>query len=298
MKNAIHILLISAALICLTSCKKNYQSVEELGTVEYYPKFLWKGEGITYVERTLTMNWNSDAKADPNCYAEYAFVDLVQNVIPTSVLEVIIDGKESDNNKFKVSSKQDQVSFKFRFKPGTKEGKHQGYLMLVNHNIHRQSGNDVKDQGNVAALQWQIKYEEGWNPLAKCLFGLGLIILVGLILWFTILQCNFYPRFRAINKTVIIPNQAPIIVRCKGYREIVLSNTGKKQGVWDKLIKGPILYKVSPAFDEPIRFKPTHKGKKILVVGTNSYKCIPNPIDGNRPAVLENISNKQKITIN
>ena len=298
MRNAIHILLFISALICCASCGNNYQGVEKLGTVEYYPKFLWNSEGITYVERILTMNWSPDAKADANCYAEYAFVDLNQNVIPTSILEVIIDGNISANNRFKVGSNQDQVNFKFRFKPGSKEGKHQGYLMLVNHNLDRQSGIDIKDQNNVSALQWQLEYEEGWNPLATVLFWICVAILFGLVLWLTILQRYFYPRFRAINKTMIIPNQAPISIHFRGARMVVIDKDRHKQSWWNKLWTGKIIYKQHPAITSPIILKPTSKGSKISFKAANpsNYTCAPNPI-ALQPSRVTDILNKQQITI-
>ena len=77
-----------------------------------------------------------------------------------------------------------------------------------------------------------------------------------LILWYVFLQKQFYPRFKAVNKTIIIPNQAPIILRLKGYREAVISSNPSKQSLLDKWIKGSILYKDSPGITSPIRLKP------------------------------------------
>lgn len=137
------------------------------------------------------------------------------------------------------------------------------------------------------------------NPFVYYLIAFVITCLFVAVLWFVFLQKQFYPRFRAINKTIIIPNQAPIYVKCKGFREVVITSKKQKQKVMDKLIKGPIVYKFSPTIESDIRFKPTSKGKRIIVVvNASHYKCVPNPIEANIQAKIEDIINKQQIIIN
>ena len=201
-------------------------------------------------------------------------------------------GKQLSNNDYSVLVNGKSVGTSFKA-PGTRK-----VSIKIRGNSNKVAGRTFVRVKGGGPFITHYYFRHHSNPFVYYLIFVITAILFIIVLWYVFLQRVFFPRFKNLTKTIIIPNQAPLILRCKGYREIVLSNTGKKQGVWDKLIKGPILYKISPAFDEALRFKPTHKGKKILVVGSNSYKCTPNPIDGNRPAVLENISNKQKLTIN
>lgn len=120
-----------------------------------------------------------------------------------------------------------------------------------------------------------------------------------LILWYVFQQKQFYPRFKAVNKTIIIPNQAPIILRLKGYREAVISSNPSKQSLLDKWIKGSILYKDSPGITSPIRLKPAGKGRDILVIiDSTHYLCNFNPIKGFTPATIKSIHNNYIININ
>lgn len=137
------------------------------------------------------------------------------------------------------------------------------------------------------------------NPFVYYLLATIVACLFAAVLWFVFLQKQFYPRFRAINRTIIIPNQAPICVKCKGLREVVITSKDQKQKVMDKLLKGPVAFKVAPVLKSDIRLKPTSKGKRILVVADGrNYKCVPNPIEANKQAKIEDVINKQQIIIN
>ena len=137
------------------------------------------------------------------------------------------------------------------------------------------------------------------NPFVYYMIWLLTTIVFVLVLWYVFLQKQFYPRFKAINKTIIIPNQSPIIIRFKGYREVVISPNAGTQSLLDKWIKGPILYKVSSGINSPIKLKPIGKGKDIIVAANPThYICIPNPIKGFAPAKIKDIHNNHIINVN
>lgn len=136
------------------------------------------------------------------------------------------------------------------------------------------------------------------NPFVYYMIWLLTAIVFVLILWYVFLQKQFYPRFKAVNKTIIIPNQAPIILRLKEYREAVISSNPNKQSLLDKWIKGPILYKVSSGITSTLKLKPTGKRKDILVITNPShYICSPNPIKLFGPATITDKINNHNINI-
>lgn len=137
------------------------------------------------------------------------------------------------------------------------------------------------------------------NPFVYYMIWLLTAIVFVLILWYVFLQKQFYPRFNAINKTIVIPNQSPIILRLKGYREAVISSNPNKQSLLDEWIKGPILYKDSSGITSPIRLKSVGKGKDLLVITDSThYLCNSNPIKGFTPAVIKDNINNHNININ
>lgn len=137
------------------------------------------------------------------------------------------------------------------------------------------------------------------NPFVYYMIWLLTAIVFVLILWYVFLQKQFYPRFKSMHKTFIMPNQAPVMLKLKGYREAVISPNPVKQPLMDKLIKGPILYKVAPGIASPIRLKPVGKGREILVIADSAkYMCNPNPIKGFVPAQIKDIQNDYIININ
>jgi hypothetical protein len=83
-----------------------------------------------------------------------------------------------------------------------------------------------------------------------------------------------------------------------GARMVVISSYIKRQTFIDALIKGPIVYKVHPAFEEPISMMPV-RGNKVLVKGDSSaYRIQPNPMPGIGSATIDNIKSNIHITIN
>ena len=109
----------------------------------------------------------------------------------------------------------------------------------------------------------------------------------------------FYPRFGSIHKTFNVPQMAPLIIKFKGARMVVVSAAQqKKQSVWNRIWTGKIIYKVHPAFVTPITFVPG-KGKKVLArTQSGAYQISPNPMPGIGSAVITDVRNVRKINVN
>lgn len=135
------------------------------------------------------------------------------------------------------------------------------------------------------------------NPFIVWMWWMFLTLIFITTIWFTVLQRLLFPRFRAIKKTLVIPNQAPIAIRLKGVRLVVIDNTTHEQSWWNRLWTGKIIYKQHTSITSPITLKPTAKGKKILFVANIAhYTCNPNPIDLH-PAIIEDRIYKKQIQI-
>ena len=280
--------------VFLVSCRD--ESVE-FGTVEYYPSFLWEEAKISPVTRTMDCDFSIDAQNDANSFAVFQFVDNEGKPISTSEMQVKVDGVAAENNLFRINSKTKSVKLEFSFSPDAQEGKHQGYLKLINHNLDRLDSHLLSVGQKIDALQWTLNYNKSMNPLAFALLLTTLILLGAILLWQIFLKHLFFPKFRAINKMMIIPNQAPISLRFKGKRMIVIDNKRYKQSSWNRFWTGEIQYIQNPFITTSITLKPIRRGRQIMFVSNaTNYLCSPNPV-GMQPAKVNDIINKVAIII-
>ena len=147
-------------------------------------------------------------------------------------------------------------------------------------------------------LVTHVYFRHHLNPLFVWFSWILTVFAVISLLWFLLLRRMFYPQFKSCQKTFIIPNQPPLIVKFTGARLVVISSEQKKQGFWDALIKGPVVYKVHPVFISPIVMRPV-RGRKILVkVDNSTYRVSPNPIPCVGTSTIDNIRLNIHITIN
>ena len=274
------------------------KKIEKLGEVSYYPPFLWSEEKTESLTTTLQLQPSSDAKAN-NCFAEFEFVDKDGNSIPAEELRITVNDDLLEENRFRADCSDCNYKITFEYLPAAKDGKHQGYLKLVSHNLDRCGNEDLLRKSYANALCWQIKYDKCMNPLAKCLLLLLILALTALMMWFVVFRPIFYPQFGSVQKTFTAPSMAPLIVKFKGARLVVISATPpKKQSSWNRFWTGKIIYKTHPAFTHPITLKPS-RGKRILMkhpIGT--YQVMPNPIPYVGTATIIDITKNIKINVN
>ena len=286
-------------LICLTSCKKDETvKVVSFDTVKYYPSFLWVDAKMIPVTKTFDFDFSQDAK-DDNSFAEFQFVDNVGKPISTNVMQVKIDEKEIANNIFRVNSDVCSKDLTFTFSPNAEEGKYQGYLKIINHTLDRLDSQPLNSGQQVDAFQWTLYFDKVMNPLARVLMWIGIGMLALLALWFFIFKPILYPRFGSIQKTINVPGMAPLIVKFKGAKMVIVAATHqKKQSGWNRFWTGKILYKTHPAFVSPIVFKPC-RGRKILArVQAGTYQVMPNPMPGIGSATITDIKKNLRINVN
>lgn len=295
MKSSFYI-IVSFLVICLASCKKD-ESVT-FGTVEYYPSFLWVDSKLTPVTKTFDFEFSQDAK-DYDSYAEFQFVDNEGKVISTDIMQIKVDGKICPDNRFRISSDIASKGVTFEFSPNAHDGKHQGYLKLVSHQLDRLDSQPLKAAQKVDAFQWTINYDKRMNPLAKVLMWIGIVLLSILAVWLLVFRPIFYPRFGSIQKTFNVPGMAPLIVKFKGSRMVVLAASHpKKQSAWNRFWTGKIIYKTHPAFIAPIVFKPS-RGRRVLArIQAGTYQVMPNPMPGVGSATIIDIRKNLTINVN
>lgn len=298
MKN---ITIILIALLTFSSCKNVDDKFPDfhLGTVEYYPEFLWSNSKLVKLEKDFIFEFSDDAKADNACFAELEFVDKDGKRIPSDILNIEIDGNILKENVYKVQSSVDSAVFVFSFSEKAESGKYQGFVRLANHKLDRFGNQPLEDGQSVEVMKWSIYYDKQWNPLAIILLAIFTFTILSLFFWFLILRPIFYPHFGKCRKSVLVMEHQQMKTQLNivftGARMVVVSNKKVSQSFFDRCFKGKIVSIVNPDFEEQLKFTPAKK-KKIRVVGMN-YISIPNPMPYNGIAEIKNIRNNISIKL-
>ncbi|MCM1254686.1 MAG: hypothetical protein NC221_01010 [Duncaniella sp.] len=284
-------------LIVLTLMSCDDQSVS-FGKVDSYSGFLWKEANISPVKKTIEFDFSIDAQNDKSSFAEFQFVDNDGTPISTNIMQVYDGGLLLSDNKFRVSSDVKSKELTITFQPGASEGKYQGYLKLVDHNLDRFESTQLSPDEELEVLQWTLQYDKIMNPLAKSLLIIALDIFAGLLIWFLILRPTLYPRFGKITKSIIIKQNDTIVGQLnysfKGARKVVFYNKKIDQSIWNRIFLGEIKTYVNPIFKSMLSFTPRKKNATVFGPG---YTSSPNPFPKNGIASINNYSEKLSLIL-
>ncbi|MFA6883715.1 MAG: hypothetical protein WCQ55_01195 [Paludibacteraceae bacterium] len=294
MKN-IYVLVAFLVTILFVSCKD--ESID-MGMVSYHSSFLWSEAETVPLVKTYEFDFSEDAKHEPECYAEFIFVDNEEKPIDQDEMIVWVDGQKTKDNTFRVNSKESSKEVKFVFTERAEGGKYQGYLKLINHKLHRIDNTQLQQEESVPVFQWTIRYDKRMNPLAKVLVWIVSIVSTMLFLWFVFFRQIFYPQFKKITKTVLIRQNGQIVgqtkLAFKGARMVVFTNKTIKQSFWNRLFMGKIKFLEKPFFTENLTFVPRRKNAQAYGEG---YVIEPNPIPQSGMATIKNVQQKLEINL-
>lgn len=123
------------------------------------------------------------------------------------------------------------------------------------------------------------------------------LILIFTLIWFSFIRNQKYPKFKKGVITIQSPYYATI--RVKGYCKIVLSSRNQRQGTFDKLWKGKILYHTNPNWANDVEITPSGKNMRIRC-SSNTLICSPQPLlmRGESYEITDISNSAFKITIN
>ena len=287
---------IVALSLFLLSCDKGGVS---LGTVKYYPGFIFSDSSMTPVTRTFDLEFSEDAKQDKNCFAEFQFVDNNGKPVSTKEMQVSIGGKELKDNKFKVYSNDTEKQLTFTFSPNAKEGKHQGYLKLVSHNLDRLDSQQLSPGQQAEAFQWTMHFKRTMNPFAKGLLWLLAVLCGLLLLWFLLLKQIVYPRIKLSRLQLQSDDGYYVNKKINGTRMVVVTSNYKPQGKLNRLFTGRILYIKDNKWTSPWELVPNGRKKnaKINLHGKYMIDPVTSRLENYSEHKLTNIETKETVTI-
>lgn len=295
-----HILVILCCSALLCGCKNKST---QLGTVEYYPSFLWEDAKLTPSVKTMDCDFSEDAKHDATTFAEFQIVDNDGKPMPTATMQVKVDGKIAQNNTFRITSKADSIKLEFSFTPTAEAGKYQGALKLIRYNLDRIDNQQLSyNTKPISMLQWTLYYDKQMNPLARALLIIAILIAICMILWFAFRRC-FIPVIKLsrvnVNGINLTYTDSKKINR---YRKVVFTSKKKKQSFFDKVFLGKIKYIVSDYWTDDWELFPGKKKKTVKLSLHGNYTTSPILMEMKSMDACTIISKKHdtkiKITIN
>lgn len=271
--------IIAYLIIAVSSCKE--ESIE-FGKSVYHPGFLWDEEEQICAEKTFIFDFSQDAINDTKTFAEFAFVSNDGNLIDTDCLQTYIENKKLSNNTFRVESTTDSVRIRFEFSPDSREGKYQGFLRLVDHNLDRIDSHNLTPLTKVDVLQWSLYFEKNINPIVKILLWILGLFITGIIIWFCFIRPIFYPHFGKFKKSVIVIQNGKTVfhsmISFTGTQKVIFSDKIEKQSFWNRLFFGHIKTVICPYFTSKIVITPYKKN--AIAIGQNC-NISPNPFPRN-----------------
>lgn len=269
---------------------------KDFGKATYHDSFLFSREAKTKASSDIEVTFSDQAKKEQSsAIMKVYLVDKKGNKITSSSrhIKFHINGKEIQNDgTYELTPDMKKITLSVEGDSITESSKYYGRIELVPNCLE-----DCTINGVPEIYKWQFKFEKKWNPLKVVLTWLLVIIISGILLWQIVLKRIFFPQFRAINKMMIIPNQAPISLRFKGKRMIVIDNKRYKQSLWNRFWTGEVQYIRNPFITTTITLKPVRRGRQIMFISkATNYMCTPNPI-GMQPSRLNDIINNVAIII-
>ena len=268
----------------------------DFGKATYHDKFLFSKEATKPVTSTIHVEFSEQAKKEhSSALMKVYLIDkkTEEKVTASSQhLKISINGEESDT--FRLSPDMSNPTIQIYGQEDTKNGSYYGRIELIPYSLDYYSINGTQE-----VYKWKMSFRNKWNPLKLGLAWLLGILLAAFLLWMIVLKPLFYPRFGSIQKTFNIPGMAPLIIRFKGARMVVVASSHKKkQSAWNRFWTGKIIYKTHPAFDSPITFKPSNRRRILARVQAGTYMISPNPMPGIGSATITDIKKNLKINVN
>lgn len=138
---------------------------------------------------------------------------------------------------------------------------------------------------------------EKMNPLVKGLMW-TLIVLVTLFVLSIILCRMMHSKIRVARVTLTGPIGHKVI-QTKGKHMVVFTSQRKKQGFFDWLFKGSILYEVHPSWTDEWRLEPRNSRNPSVVIRykAGAYNCDSRTLEWGNSYVLENLTTREKTEV-
>ena len=268
------ILAVFCPLMFLASCNKeanNTNAPTRWGKENYYDKFLWKKHVPDTLYRTIEFDFNQDAKSymdKPLRLGLFKKTDSGKMLpVTENEMEVFVDGKKCPQNIIDVQPGTDQLKVGIVFKPEAENKVHHWFFRAVDDGGLERINDmdpDTYKADNASLMDIEVDKNKVMNPLAMGTALTSLLILAALLVWLFVMKAIFFPTFRVGKIQLSDPVPYNTLKRMRGYRKMILTNKQPKQGFFDRVFAGKILYEVNDLWTSDVVIEPKDRNSVRL----------------------------------
>jgi len=268
MKN-IQILIAVTIAVLLSSCAENSKGTF-WGETKYYSNFLFYRYKPIVMEQTLIFDFNDNAQRLIANDIEFEIVEKDANGAFIRAEGIVLkkDGKECPNNILKIKTSEKEVLLGIEFTEQARNGYHTLYL--------REKGKSGLDRIDYLELTdgFCVKKNKVWNPLAKILFWLLVVVVALILVWVIVLKPLMFETFKVKTLYVIYP-EAMKTLRIKGYTKIICSRTKQRQTFISRFFMGKIAFVQNEFWEQDMEIVPKNK-KSVRVRPPRGFIVSPS----------------------
>ena len=203
----------SKSLFATISSWLSSENESSLGTITYYPSFLWKEENTTRSKAKWNLTFTKDALGIEGTKVKLEFCDKYGNPLDTAQYKIYVNNKLCDANIFEVTNKMTQLDVNVWMKPGTSShpwwgtDEFEGNLKVIAYN-NLIGINDYTINEATLVLPWTVVYEKELNPLVSILLLLLALVLLSIVIFYVylLIKAAISPKFSSNYQIEFCPN--------------------------------------------------------------------------------------------
>lgn len=268
------ILAVLCPLMLLVSCGKKAgdpKAPARWGKDNYYDKFLWKKHVPDTLYKTLAFDFNEDSRnymEKPLRLGLFKKTDTGKMLpVMENEMEVFVDGTKCPNNIIDVQPGTEQLKVGIVFNNDAENKVHHWFFRAVDDGgLERinDMDTDTYNADNASLMDVEAEKHKVMNPLAEGSLLTTILLVAALLVWLLVLKAIFFPTFRVGKVQISDPVPYNSLKRVRGYRKMILTNKRPKQGLFDKVFAGKILYETNDLWTSEVVIEPKDKNSVRL----------------------------------
>ncbi|MBR6864925.1 MAG: hypothetical protein IKM75_08695 [Bacteroidales bacterium] len=300
------ILAVLCPLMLLASCGKKADEPNaptRWGKENYYDKFLWKKHVPDTLYRTIKFDFNQDAKNymdKPLRLGLFKKTDRGKMLpVTENEMEVFVDGQKCPQNIIDVQPGTDQLKVGIVFKPEAENKVHHWFFRAIDDGGLERINDmdpDTYKADNASLMDIEVDKNKVMNPLAMGTALTTLLLLAALLVWLFVMKAIFFPTFRVGKIQLSDPVPYNTLKRMRGYRKMILTNKQPKQGYFDKVFAGKILYEVNDLWTSEVVIEPKDRNS-VRLRCPKDFMADARVLKKNQEYTIQNMTTGKKTTI-
>lgn len=300
------ILAVLCPLMLLASCGKKADEPNaptRWGKENYYDKFLWKKHVPDTLYRTIEFDFNQDAKNfmdKPLRLGLFKKTDSGKMLpVTENEMEVFVDGEKCPQNIIDVQPGTDQLKVGIVFKPEAENKVHHWFFRAVDDGGLERINDmdpDTYKADNASLMDIEVDKNKVMNPLAMGTALTSLLLIAALLVWLFVMKAILFPTFRVGKIQLSDPVPYNTLKRMRGYRKMILTNKQPKQGFFDRVFAGKILYEVNDLWTSEVVIEPKDRNS-VRLRCPKDFMADARVLKKNQEYTIQNMTTSTKTKI-